>query len=344
MLQFADGELPSILAIDDNPANLRLLAQLLGDAGFDVRTALTGQTGLNAALRLPPDLILLDINMPDQDGYAVCRQFKAQHQLANIPVIFISAADETIDKVKAFAAGGVDYIVRPFQIDEVLARVNTQIRLYRNYRHAEELAAMRERERLARDLHDAVNQTLFSINLTAETALRQHEQHPEQTQAKLHEIRDLAQEAMVEMRVLMHELRPETLVDTQLDDLLNAVINTLIGNANIEAVIDLDSPVQTQPVVQIAFYRIAQEALTNIIRHADARHALIQLVDDEEMLRLCISDDGQGFNVSEVRSGHYGLANIRSRADSIGAICRITSDIGHGTTIEIEWKKEDHNE
>jgi len=331
---------PSILAIDDNPGNLRLLAQILGDAGFDVRVALNGQAGLSAARRLPPDLVLLDIQMPDQDGYDVCRQFKADRRLVSIPVIFVSAADETLDKVKAFAAGGVDYIVRPFQIDEVLARVDTQIRLYRHYLQAEELAALRERERLARELHDAVSQTLFSIHLSAETALRTHERQPTSTGEKLREIRDLAHEAMVEMRVLMHELRPETLANTRLDELLHTLVKMLMSNANIEVVVDVDSPVLASPSVQIAFYRIAQEALTNIIRHANARHALIQLVDESALLQLRIHDDGCGFDVTHVPQGHYGLANIRARAEGIGAHCRIESEIGHGSTIEIEWYKE----
>ncbi|MDX1993400.1 MAG: response regulator [bacterium] len=337
-MQSADGELPSILAIDDNPANLRLLADMLGSAGFDVRVTLNGEAGLSAAQRLPPDLVLLDINMPEHDGYEVCRQFKAHRHLSNIPIMFISAADETLDKVKAFAAGGVDYIVRPFHVDEVLARINTQIKLYRAYLQAEELAILRERERLARELHDAVNQMLFSINLAAETTLRQHEQHPEKTPEHLREIQALAHEALVEMRVLMYELRPETLVGTRLDELLSALVHTLTTNTRLKIVIDLDSPNQIAPEVQFAFYRIAQEALTNIVRHAKARHALIQLVDDDR-LRLLISDDGQDFDPHQSRPGHFGLANIRSRAVSVGAHCTITSEAGRGTTVEIELDK-----
>jgi signal transduction histidine kinase len=335
---------PSILAIDDDPANLKLLSHLLGEAGFDVRTVLDGDAGLRSALRLPPDLVLLDVKMPAVDGYTVCQQFKARRALADIPIIFVSAAEETMDKVKAFRVGAVDYIVRPFEVDEVLARVNTQIRLYHTYRQAEELAALRERQRLARELHDVINQTLFSINLTAETALRLHTQDGDMTLDRLREIRQLAQEAMVEMRVLMHELRPELLHAARLDELLNAIARTLTANTDLELKIDTARPTAPSPEVQIAYYRIAQEALTNIIRHAHARHAWLTLIEDADCLRLMISDDGGGFDAGALRSGHYGLANIRAHAAAIGAACSIVSAPGHGTTITVVWHKEPQDE
>lgn len=331
---------PSILAIDDNPANLKLLAELLSDVGFDVRVVLDGETGLRTALRLPPDLILLDVKMPGMDGFEVCQMFKARRELAEIPVVFVSAAEETMDKVKAFKVGGVDYIVRPFQREEVLARVTTQIKLYHAYRQAQELAAMHERERLARELHDVVNQTLFSINLTAETAVRQHEHHPEKTLDTLQNIRHLAQSAMVEMRVLMYELRPDSLHSARLDALLTEIIQSLTANTSLVVTTRIATPVQPPFEVQIAFYRIAQEALTNIIRHAQATHVEISLDYTDDGLRLSIRDDGKGFDLAHPRTGHYGLPNIRARAAAIHAICTLHSQPGSGTQITLDWEGE----
>lgn len=327
---------PSILVIDDQPANLHLLSELLGNAGFDVRAVLDGESGLRTAHRLPPDLVLLDIQMPQLDGYEVCRRFKASRELADIPIIFLSAAEETVDKVQAFGAGGVDYIVRPFHLDEVLARVNTHIKLYHAYREAHELAVLRERERVARELHDAVSQTLFSLKLTAETALRQHAHQPGQTPGMLLEISQLAHEAMVEMRVLVHELRSETFETARLDERIAAVVQTLTKDASLQVVLQLDQEIALPPHVQIAFYRIAQEALANVVRHARARCAEISLERDGQCARLKIRDDGCGFDVAHVRSGHYGLANIRGRAADLGATCSIESRPGRGTTIIIE--------
>ncbi len=120
-----------ILVIDDEFVNLRLLDSLLSKAGYNVRPALSGRLGLAATRNLIPDLILLDIRMPDMDGYAVCEKLKADEPTRDIPVIFLSALHETVDKVRAFSVGGVDYVTKPFQEDEILARVETHISLSR---------------------------------------------------------------------------------------------------------------------------------------------------------------------------------------------------------------------
>lgn len=120
-----------ILIVDDIPENLRILFTILSEQEYDVRRVINGKQALIAAKSDPPDLILLDIKMPDMDGYEVCQQLKASERTASIPVIFLSALDEPLDKVKAFAVGGVDYITKPFNLEEVLARVKTQIGLQR---------------------------------------------------------------------------------------------------------------------------------------------------------------------------------------------------------------------
>ncbi|MCT7978047.1 response regulator [Laspinema olomoucense] len=112
-----------ILIVDDTPINLRVLAKILSDRGYKVRKALNGQIALTACQTLVPDVILLDIMMPDMDGYEVCQRLKADPKTQDIPVIFISALEDEWDKVKAFKSGGSDYITKPFQIEEVLARV-----------------------------------------------------------------------------------------------------------------------------------------------------------------------------------------------------------------------------
>ncbi len=119
-----------ILIVDDNLANLRLLTDILGDLGYRVRPARNGELALMNAQAAPPDLILLDIKMPDMDGYEVCKQLKANPLTRDIPVIFISAIGQIEEKVKAFTFGGVDYITKPFQVEELLARVKTHLGMY----------------------------------------------------------------------------------------------------------------------------------------------------------------------------------------------------------------------
>lgn len=117
----------NILIVDDNPDNLRLLAKILESHGYIVRKSLNGRMAIQAIYRTPPDLILLDINMPEMNGYEVCQHLKASEATAEIPIIFISAIDRMEDKVRAFEQGGVDYITKPFQEQEVLMRVKNQL-------------------------------------------------------------------------------------------------------------------------------------------------------------------------------------------------------------------------
>lgn len=119
----------NILVVDDTPDNLRLLSAMLTGQGYEVRKALNGKMALTACQMLLPDVILLDINMPGMDGYEVCQQLKANSKTSVIPIIFISALDDVLDKVKAFDVGGVDYITKPFHGAEVVLRIENQINL-----------------------------------------------------------------------------------------------------------------------------------------------------------------------------------------------------------------------
>jgi len=127
-----------ILIVDDTPANLRLLSKMLGGHGYKVRPVPDGSLAIAAVESNPPDLILLDIKMPHMDGYEVCQHLKADQATSDIPVLFISALDQIQDKVTAFNTGGVDYITKPFQIEEVLARVKTHLELRRLQKQLQE--------------------------------------------------------------------------------------------------------------------------------------------------------------------------------------------------------------
>jgi sigma-B regulation protein RsbU (phosphoserine phosphatase) len=148
------GQSAGILIVDDTAANLQVLAGMLKDRGYKVRPVPSGKLALLAAKRDPPDLIFLDINMPEMNGYEVCEQLKADDDLKGIPVIFISALTEELDKVKAFKTGGVDYITKPFQMEELHARVETHLELRRLQTELELTNAQLERAngRMSRDL------------------------------------------------------------------------------------------------------------------------------------------------------------------------------------------------
>src|SRR5450432_3224692 len=129
----------NIMIVDDNPANLKLLEDILRQHGYEVRSFPRGRLALAAADQEPPDLILLDINMPEMNGYEVCRQLKSSPRVADLPVIFLSALNAVEYKVKGFSSGGVDYISKPFQFEEVQARVETHLKLRRAQQAEHEL-------------------------------------------------------------------------------------------------------------------------------------------------------------------------------------------------------------
>lgn len=137
-----------ILAVDDTPASLRLLTDILSGEGYQVRSAINGELALRAAQAQPPQLILLDVSMPDIDGFEVCKRLKQDPRLRDVPVIFVSALSEMQDKLTGFDIGGVDYVTKPFQRDELLARVRTHLELYRLQNHLEEMVEERSRSLL----------------------------------------------------------------------------------------------------------------------------------------------------------------------------------------------------
>ncbi len=144
----------NILIVDDTPANLQLLAGMLREHGYTVRPAPNGPLALRAAASNPPDLILLDINMPEMNGYEVCKRLKEEERTRDIPIIFISALNETDNKVLAFKSGGVDYVTKPFQFEEVQARVNTHLELARQRHEIERLLESILPRKVIKDLRE----------------------------------------------------------------------------------------------------------------------------------------------------------------------------------------------
>ncbi len=160
-----------ILAVDDTPASLRLLTDILSGEGYSVRSAINGELALKAAIAQPPHLILLDVNMPGMDGFEVCRRLKQEPPLVDVPVIFVSALSEMQDKLKGFDIGGVDYVTKPFQREELLARVRTHLELYNLRNHLEEVVdarthSLKESEnRLQKNLLETVSAVAAMVEL-----------------------------------------------------------------------------------------------------------------------------------------------------------------------------------
>jgi two-component system nitrate/nitrite sensor histidine kinase NarX len=222
------------------------------------------------------------------------------------------------------------------------------------YQQVREVAALQERQALARNLHDAVNQSLFSAGLIAEVLPRLWERDPVEGQQSLEDLRRLTRGALAEMRGLLAELRPSALTDSSLGDLLGQLATAFTGRTNVPVEVSIAGEHILPGPIQVAFYRICQEALMNIAKHAGASQVEIALLYEEssvqrpssliateppheaavESLEMRIRDNGRGFETSHpASSGHYGLKMIHERAEAVGAQLTVTSQPGGGTEI-----------
>jgi two-component system nitrate/nitrite sensor histidine kinase NarX len=220
------------------------------------------------------------------------------------------------------------------------------------YEHARALAALQERQRLAQNLHDAVNQSLFSAGLIAEVLPRLWERDPLEARQSLEDLRRLTRGALAEMRELLAELRPSVLTDSSLGDLLRQLANAFTGRTNIPVSVNIAGEHILPAEIQVALYRICQEAFNNIAKHAGASRVEIDLQYDAGVVNdtgapqeivvnsveMRIRDDGHGFDPSELSApGHYGLGMMRERAEAVEAQLTVTSRAGHGTEVTLRW-------
>ena len=218
----------------------------------------------------------------------------------------------------------------------------------RLYEQAQELAVVKERSRLARDLHDAVTQTLFSASLIAEVLPRIWERNPDEGRHRLEELRELTRGALAEMRTLLLELRPAALADAELGDLLRQLAESITGRARVPVTVAVEGECTLPPEAKVALYRIAQEALNNVAKHAGASQATVSLrctppfppeIGGEQRgsVELHVSDDGHGFDPEDIPLESLGLGIMHERAEAIGATLTVESEIGCGTEVTVVW-------
>jgi len=206
------------------------------------------------------------------------------------------------------------------------------------YKQAQELAVVEERSRLARDLHDAVTQTLFSASLIAEVLPRLWERNPDEGQRRLEELRELTRGALAEMRTLLLELRPTALEEANLADLLRQLAESITGRARVPVAIEVEGEYDLPVEVIVALYRIAHEALNNVAKHAGASRATVSLCCHPGRADLHVLDDGSGFDPESIPPESLGLGIMRERAEAIGATLTMESEIGRGTELTVAWR------
>lgn len=222
--------------------------------------------------------------------------------------------------------------LQAFAVQAAIAIQNARL-----YEQAQEWAVIEERQRLARDLHDAVSQTLFSISIMAESLSRQLQRHPERVAGQLEQITLLTRGALAEMRTLLLELRPTSLVEVELNELIRQLSEAIRSRKRIKIVLRENTSYDPPPEVKLNLYRIAQEALNNIVKHSQATVVNVHLNSSANRVELTIHDNGRGFDPGDILSTSLGLGIMRERAQEVGAQLTIQTISGQGTQVRVVW-------
>lgn len=333
-----------ILLVDDTPSNLNLLSEVLQQAGYRVRAATLGHIALQSALVLAPQLVLADVRMPGMDGFELCRRLKADPRTAQVPVIFVSAHNDAGERIRGLEVGGVDFIGKPFDRGEILARVRTHLSLraaklendrlmhsleQQVQQRTEELqqaleqlerltehmrdSVEQERLALASDMHDHIGASLTGARLLLGQFDTQATQIPFESRRLLQQISSLLTQALDSTRGAYTRLRPPMLDDLGLAETCRwylAEWSQQTGIQAFEAVADL--PGEPPEAVRMDLFRILQELLTNVARHSGASEVEVALARDATGLLLRVTDNGTGFDPMEQALG-FGLQGIRGR-------------------------------
>lgn len=348
----------NVLVVDDTVENLRLIASMLGQQGYEVRPVTNGRQALLAVERDPPDLILLDINMPDMNGYEVCARLKQQEALRDVPVIFLTALSDVADKIRAFEVGGVDYITKPFRMEEVHARVRTHLALQRTSRELEQRnARLRELEQLRDDLvhmivHDMRSPLMVlrghlellrqggvgKLSADAEQDLRCALEATDHLKSMANELLDVSR---LEEGKLPLSLEPHDLV---------ALVGEVAEGIRVldrERVIQVEGPKALLVTCDGRLLRrVVENLLSNAVKHTPAGGAIeVVITSPGERARVVVADHGPGIPAEERRrifdkfTGATALREGTYHSAGLGlAFCKLAVE-AHGGRIGVEPRK-----
>lgn len=366
-----------ILIVDDTVASLKLLSELLTQVGYIVRKATDGEMALITAIAKPPELILLDIKMPGMDGYETCKHLKAHPDTQHIPVIFLSAMNDTDAILNGFKAGGVDYVSKPYMLEEVLARVCNHLELSRLRRGLESAVSQRtyelqaevaerelvtqelllsqqrlqalsanleevreaERARLASDLHDELGQSFTVMKLDLTRLIDDTQSKP--MQERLQHMLGMLDQAADTVREISENLRPGMLDLLGLAAAVEVYLEKFEQATGINCRFHKDKDrFNLDPRAITALYRVLQESMNNIAKHAEASEINVQLFEHNGEVMLVVEDNGIGVEASKAKKlgqpkkGGFGVIGMSERLRNFGGRFHLDSDPEMGTRIE----------
>lgn len=363
--------IPDILVVDDTPANLQLLTGMLKERGYKVRPVPSGKLALQAAKSALPDLILLDINMPEMDGYEVCAQLKRDERTRDVPVLFISALNETMNKVLAFGVGGLDYITKPFQFEEVDARVAAHLKLRRlqldlatrNHELQQSNAELRRLQELRDNLtqmivHDlrspltAVFGTYELLKDDADNLSKESRTMLEFSRRAMDEILSMINSLLDVSKIEAGELQLNR-SDCDLVALAREAANVLAGaRGDRQVLIEPENEPLPLSVDRDLIFRVLQNLLGNAIKFTRANGEIrMRLARHDGWARISVVDNGPGIppeyhqrifeKFGQVRTHQrmgtgLGLTFCRLAVEAHGGAIGVDSEVGKGSTFWFE--------
>jgi signal transduction histidine kinase len=355
----------NVLIVEDDPAMLLALRELLGGPDRNIVVAESGEDALRAVLKTDFAVILMDVKMPDMDGFATARLIRKREGSRNIPIIFLTGADEdAASSFRGYEVGAVDYLLKPVVPEVLRSKISVFIDLHRynaaltreiaerkvieeDLRRAEErlraftahIESVREdeRTRLAREVHDELGQALTGLKMDLSWLEKRFPKEPEEAAGRMKSMFRLVDATIQSVRRISSALRPQVLDDVGLIGTLKWQAREFQVRTGIRCKVDLPADdLALDQAQSTAAFRILQEALANVARHAGATRVDISLRVDTEHFILKIVDNGRGVSEADLRSPKsLGLLGIRERAFLLGGKVDIEGKGGKGTMVSL---------
>ena len=347
---------PIVLIVDDNKAGRKALEAALMGKGYQLEFAESGNQTLEMVPVIRPDLVLLDVMMPEMDGFEVCRQLRANPNTAEVPIVMVTALDDHDSKLEGLLAGADDFVSKPYDRSELQARVRTITRLNRYHallmerkrlrRLSQQVLEVQEKERraVAVELHDEIGQGLTGLKLILDQALK--ECSNKEITLRLEQGLAISSNLIDKVRSLSLNLRPSMLDDFGLYPAMSWLVEQHKNQSGLEIEHNFSDQedIRYPHKTETAIFRVAQEALTNISRHADADHVWLSLEERDDQLIIRIEDNGKGFDLPALLESKdqysTGLSGMEERVRLAGGVLEIDPQVGHGTRVTAKFSLE----
>jgi signal transduction histidine kinase len=342
----------TLLIVDDNATARETLVAILEGEGYNLQLAKDGIQALTMLKQIQPDLILLDVMMPAMDGFEVCRRIRATPQLAEVPIILLTALDDRDSLLRGLESGADDFLSKPPDRRELVARVRTITRLnrYRTLmeqredirRMAERVVAAQEeeRQRISRELHDDLGQALTTHLIALRNLQQDLPLSPERLYERLQALHDQSYEVFVKIRGIARDLRPPVLDTLGLKVAMHTYCTEFTRRTHLPVIFEADTDAslpRLSDAYNITLYRTLQEALTNVVKHARASQVWVELSIEEDQITLTVQDNGIGLEENKTGTSGIGLAGLHERIMIAGGTLTISSVPKRGTILSAQF-------